>query len=430
MTDLPSRTVKRKLSITALTTTDSSSSSPQPPQPPQPPPPYSTHNNEGYSKANDEDLVSAAEALTQLTRCATPPVQTILTSNVASPLSTLSIQPNNTDNKQILDGDSMNVEHPLVTKVSRATKHPIVTNAVKYYENSKRNYGAFNYAAEMVEKAAIPVVNKIEVNLNSRHKARQIKLEEQTSLSASGLPQPKKRRLSTGSEYNRIVTMETKKRLQFCLNILRLANENINSKVNGLQQKVIDKERSIKEQRSQNNEEANKEKDEVHEPESPTDVSNVGAPADTHTEAQETKTEIVATVKKIIHVISNFRPSALNASPLTPTSSNSTSGSEDLVFKSTIRDIILRLPSTIQHAAITNNTSAQQANDRIFVFAKESLDMITKLTNVFHDQLEHADHWLAGEEKMASPIENESPLQEHDEKIVENDNDKENHPSS
>ena len=61
-------------------------------------------------------------------------------------------------------------------------RHPIVMNAVKYYETSKRNYPSFNYAAGIVESAAIPVVNNIEAKLNTRHQTRQASAVSSTDI--------------------------------------------------------------------------------------------------------------------------------------------------------------------------------------------------------------------------------------------------------
>lgn len=400
------KTVKRKLSELSISSQYSTSSS-------SPPPPYENKEKPGNLNSNDNDLFSAAEALTQLTRSSTPPLSVNnRVPSMPTPVSSLSSSLDGRSNERKIEHKANQGEHPLVTKVSKVSKHPIVTNAVKYYENSKRNYGAFNYAAGIVEKAAIPVVNKIEVNLNNRYQAKQLKLEGESGQDPSVTV--KKRRLGGAGDYNKVVTMETKKRLQFCLHLLRLANDRINYKVNFLQQKVIDKERSIKEKRSLNNtsSKANDINNEgAAESQENTDVTTDNTPnannattnnistQDAQSEAQQTKTEIVATVKKIIHVISTFKPSSLNTNTISPDINevNPETRSEDLEFKSTIRDIILKLPTTIQQAAITNNTSAQQANDRIFVFARESLEMITRLTNVFNGQLEHAEHWLAGE---------------------------------
>ena len=398
---------KRKLSEPSISSPRSSSSS-------SPSPPYENKEKSGNLNSNDNDLFSAAEALTQLTRSATPPlaINSRLPS-IPTPVSSLSSSIDDRNNEKKPEHKTNQGEHPLVTKVSKVSKHPIVTNAVKYYENSKRNYGAFNYAAGIVEKAAIPVVNKIEVNLNNRYQAKQLRLEGESTQEPSVTV--KKRRLGGAGDYNKVVTMETKKRLQFCLHLLRLANDRINYKVNFLQQKVIDKERSIKEKRSLNNT-ASKAND-IHDEDVAESEEDSGTTTDktanannnnntndvptqdAQSEAQQTKTEIVATVKKIIHVISTFKPSSLNTNTISPDINevDPETRSEDLEFKSTIRDIILKLPTTIQQAAISNNTSAQQANDRIFVFARESLEMITRLTNVFNGQLEHAEQWLAGE---------------------------------
>lgn len=404
---------------------------------------------------NDTDLVSAAEALTQLTKTITPPLSNSKTENNQIYQNNDNDNDNQNNNKLIAptlqpvnSNDDSNTEHPLVTKVTKVSKHPIVTNAVKYYESQKRNYPHFNYAAGIVEKAAIPMVNKIEFNLNNRYQLKQLKSQ-------------KRRKIKDERERN--VSIETKKRLQFCLHLLKLANDQINNKVLVLQQKIIDKERDklnksrqkqqLKQQREIDyakfegddqvidNDSSETLIDENTPPTSPTSITSIPNEA-----AQQTKTEIITTVKKIIHVISNFKPSSLNASDqhddlqssddeedddennqergesnnnndiksiqrpnLSRKNSQNSQNSDNqhLKLKSTIRDIILKLPATVQQTSITQTTSTKQANDRIFVFAKESLDMIGKLTNVFNEQLEKAENWVNGEEEIQEEEEEE-----------------------
>lgn len=326
---------------------------------PQLPLPHSISGSQGSTPQVTEDMV-AAEALTRLN--GTPPPM----GGIATPMSNLSIEER---------------QHPLITKVNQVSRHPIVRDAFKYYETSKRNYPHFNYAAGIVEAAALPVVNKIELNLNNRHKQHR-----------------KKRKLP-----NKKDKTETRKRLQFCLHILKLANDQINNQVNFLQTKIGDCEtrtelRENNESKDEKLEFDNEKDDTVN-----VDSNSVGltptttSPTDTSVPieaAQQTKTEIITTVKKIIHVISNFKASSLSNDAVNTESNNE--------LKSTIRDIILKLPSQIQQTTVQNSNSAQQANDKILVFAKDSLDMIGRLTNVFNDQLEKAESWI-GDERGATP---------------------------
>lgn len=384
---------------------------------------------------NDLELVVAAEALTQLTM----PKRDRAGSqdeHVSTPSTANSEETFCETGPVEGNSDQQGLQHPFVKHVNRVSKHPLVTNAVKYYENSKRNYGAFNYAAGIVEKAAIPMVNKIELNLNNRH-ARELKKRERAGKDAlvrafrtdkknsetgganSDLDdqdpeknpafesqRQKKRRLSASEDVNqninKRVTLETKKRLQFCLHLLRLANERINNKVNLLQLQITEKEKESREQASQN---------------SATDAAGEANSDDlSHNPEAETKTEIITTVKKIINVISNFRPSSLRTTPLSPVNSEPDveQSQENLQFRSTIRNIILKLPSAIQQTA-SNNTPANQTNDKFILFAKESLDMITCLSNVFNDQLEKAERWVAGEDapELSLRTEENSSSEEH-----------------
>lgn len=322
------------------------------------PPPYnegtvSTINSGTSTPTLNEDLV-AAEALTQLN--GTPPPTT--------PLSNLTIEER---------------QHPIVNKVSQVSKHPLVTNAFKYYEDSKVKYPHFNYAAGIVERAAIPVVAKIEDNLNNRHMKRMTKRKL------------KKRKVVNDKN-------ETKKRLQFCLHILRLANDQINNQVINLQQKIVEREtRNYSDPQSPTavypssvNENLTNADDKER-----LDTPMVQTPTPTETEfsesnttsveAEKTNTEIITTVKKIIHVISNFKTSTLTNDV----------ANESNELKSTIRDIILKLPSQVQQ---NNSHNSTQTNDKIFLFAKESLDMIGRLTKVFNEQLQKAEDWINSDE--------------------------------
>lgn len=300
------------------------------------------------SPPRNDDLV-AAEALTRLT--ATPPP----INNISTPMSNLSID------------ERSQSQHPLIAKVNQVSQHPIVRDAFKYYENSKRNYPHFNYAAGIVERAALPVVNKIEINLNNRHRQR---------LANKTIKKKKKRKVSRNDKN------ETKKRLQFCLHILKLANEQINNQVNFFQNKITERELKLEQKKQQ-------EVNDRMSSQQVSDPSNSSENLNTK-DAQEAKSEIVTTVKKIVHLISNFKTSNLNSEPRNTESCNE--------LRSTIRDIILKLPSQIQQTTINNNASAQQTNEKILVFAKESLDMIGRLTNVFNEQLEKAENWIGANE--------------------------------
>lgn len=354
-----------------------------------------------HDSAQDVDLFSAAEALTRLNTSATATASISLAISTPHHLSRSPSISSPTDVTQQV--------HPIVLLVNAMSRLPIVTNAVKYYETSKRNYATFNYAAAFVEKAAIPVFSKIEVNLNNIHQARQEKAK-------------KKRRLAADNPKDRT---ETKKRLKFCLHVLKLANEQISSKVTELQLRISDQEQmkqklsdnGNKDNSSQNdlqtlNEEAVEEKLVGGRSETPEEGSVLNSQDSSRSEKseekfadneltrvsstvpeEETNTEIVKTVKKIIHIISNFRPSSLSASEENAESFER-SRDEDVKLRSTIRNIILNLPNQIQKS----KSGPLPCQDRVMEFARESLDMISLLTTVFNEQLEKAESWVDGPE--------------------------------
>lgn len=331
-----------------------------------------------HDSSQDVDLFSAAEALTRLNSCTTGP--TLSSSSTAStPHHHLSRSPSVSS-----PTDVTQQVHPIVLLVNAMSRLPIVTNAVKYYETSKRNYATFNYAAAFVEKAAIPVFSKIEVNLNNLHQARQEKAR-------------KKRRLAAKNPKDKT---EIKKRLKFCLHILKLANDNISAKISDLQLRIAEAD---KQKLSENVSGGQLETpDVVQVVVKEEDLTNVSAEKFEDNELtrvsssipdEETNVEIVKTVKKIIHIISNFRPSSLSASGETSDVADG-SRDDDVKLRSMIRSIILNLPNQIQKS----KTGPLPCHDRVMEFARESLDMIGLLTNVFNDQLQKAESWVDGPE--------------------------------
>ncbi|RCK54858.1 hypothetical protein Cantr_03831 [Candida viswanathii] len=366
-----------------------------------------------------QDLVTAAHTLTLLTKTATtsatatPPsdADTIITDNnsaTPSPQQIYDQQLVNADGEQLV---GLQQRHPFVLTVSMVAKHPIVINVVKYYEDSKRNYPSFNYAAGIMESAALPVVNNIEAKLNTRYQTRQASVVSSASNSNDITPTnslygdykiqsnnsggvQKKRRFSNTSQTTTYSTIDTRKRLQFCINILKLANTNISSKVAFLHEKINETEIAVKEEREKLIAQKSNESAQHGGKEDPT--------------TQKTKTEIVGTVKKIIHLISNFRPSSLgdtnNSNGLSPVSSNGSSqmtttsaaANQDLELKNAIRDIILSLPQSLQQ----QQESGSPQDDVIFKFAKESLVMIGRLTQIFTEKLDQVETWVNGDEEQ------------------------------
>lgn len=347
-------------------------------------PPGATIDGSPLASLQDVDLFSAAETLTRLNTVGTSTPNLLSRSpSISSPI----------DTSQQL--------HPIVSLVNAMSRLPIVTNAVRYYETSKRNYATFNYAAAFVEKAAIPVISKIEVNLNNIHQARQEKAK-------------KKRRLDDRKQNDKT---ETKKRLKFCLHILKLANDNISAKVSELQLRISENKNEkdgsetpdVGTIKVSELEKAGAEvtlekllktvpekKEEKFEENELTRVSS-------SVPEEETNTEIVKTVKKIIHIISNFRPSSLSAAAEESSESVDGTRDEDVKLRSTIRNIILNLPTQIQKS----KSSTTPCQDRVMEFARESLDMISLLTTVFNEQLEKAESWVDGPEKAS--LQQETP---------------------
>ena len=68
---------------------------------------------------------------------------------------------------------------------------------------------------------------------------------------------------------------------------------------------------------------------------------------------------------------------------LSPVSSNGSQSNQDFELKNAIRDIIMSLPQSLQQQLQQLGPPSNSQDDVIFKFAKESLVMISKLTQIF-----------------------------------------------
>ena len=197
---------------------------------------------------------------------------------------------------------------------------------------------------------------------------------------------------------------------------MKLANTNISSKVEFLQEKIDETEIAVKEEREKL----------IAQKSHDSNSTNT-----TEQATQKTKTEIVGTVKKIIHLISNFRPSSLGDTSVTnglsPVSSNGSQSNQDFELKNAIRDIIMSLPQSLQQQQLQQlGPPSNSQDDVIFKFAKESLVMISKLTQIFTEKLDQVEHWVNGDEEQEQKLQLQLQLPEGLEKQQEDEREEEN----
>ncbi|ONH69961.1 Transcriptional repressor OPI1 [Cyberlindnera fabianii] len=271
---------------------------------------------------------------------------------------------------------------------SKVRNHPIVNTAVQVY---KENKPAIKYGVEMVENATLPLVNIIEQTSSEwKRKRRLTKANAMfpdeakvdiSSTSSFSLHSSKRQKLPSISEalsmgnrnWNDLsITMsfESKKRLQTCLQLLMLANKQLSSKVDHLQD-VITKEQELllmkQNSETKSNDSGDDDNEVFHDA-----IEDAGNGSDV------IKEEIVGTIKKVVTFISKYAGNSLPEPARTD-----------------VREELLRLPTKWStNAASTNSMLGPNTNAKVLVLANESLEMVRSVMSVFDDTLSKADLWV------------------------------------
>jgi len=292
--------------------------------------------------------------------------------------------------------------------------HPLYNSALRAYRINKPT---IKYGVEMVERAAIPMVNIVEqTRLEWKRKKRLRRANAMFPDEAKFLPHRRSSLLSSNAlrtssssssllcssslsstnlpsiaealalgnknlnEFGLNLSIESKKRIATCLQLLMLANKQIASKIQHLQN-LIAKEQEL----MQKSKESPKEDDKICESREPNEET------DANTTVQ-IKQEIVSTVKKVVSLISKYAGNSLPE----PARSN-------------VRETLLRLPTkwatntttttTPTTTASTSSTSSSSSsifntNGKVLILANESLEMVSSVMSVFDETLTKAELWV------------------------------------
>ncbi len=287
--------------------------------------------------------------------------------------------------------------------------HPLYNSALRAYRINKPS---IKYGVEMVERAAIPMVNMVEqTRLEWKRKKRLRRanamfpdeekfLPYRTSslLSSTALyPSSSSSTLSNNlpsiseallgnknlHEFGLNLSIESKKRIATCLQLLMLANKQLSSKIQHLQNLITKQQEFLqnkkKIQKQDNYDEKIEEKIQKEEEE-------------TNTTTVQIKQEIVTTVKKVVSLISKYAGNSLPE----PARSN-------------VRETLLRLPTKWACTNTTNiitpsttsipstsssSTSFFNTSGKVLILANESLEMVSSVMSVFDETLTKAELWV------------------------------------
>lgn len=293
--------------------------------------------------------------------------------------------------------------------------HPLYSSAVRAY---KINKPTIKYGVEMVERAAIPMVNMVEqtrlewkrkkrlrrANAMFPDEAKFLPLRTSSLLSSSALSSSSSsyktsaalpsisEALALGNknlnEFGLNLSIESKKRIATCLQLLMLANKQLSAMIQHLQSLILKEQEFLNNKREAKKQENDAKVAQLNQEEEESNTATV-----------QIKQEIVTTVKKVVSLISKYAGNSLPE----PARSN-------------VRETLLRLPTkwactntttvTTPPMETTTNTPASAStssissspffntNGKVLILANESLEMVSSVMSVFDETLAKAELWV------------------------------------
>ncbi|KAH3685618.1 hypothetical protein WICPIJ_003418 [Wickerhamomyces pijperi] len=343
------------------------------------PPPYMRSTttaavSDPTTPKDDESIVISALRELQSSRSGSPH----MANRRRSPSPSLSDAEQYFDTTSVLDSELSRRERLL----KKVRSHPLVDNAVRAYKSNRQ------YGVEMMEKATLPVVNMIEQTATQWKRKRSFSADNEQEKQPQSQQQQqryeqehKKQKLPSISEalaisnrnlndFNYHLSADASKKISTCLQLLTLANNQISSKVAHLQQIITNEQISLQRKQQQ------QQQQQQYRESSPLIDENGDTFHDAHStlpEITQIKTELITTMKKLVHFLS------LNAGSSLPEPA-----------RSNVRETLLRLPLKIKRSSeIYSNT-----NGKVLGLANESLDAVSGIIKVFNETLSKAEGWV------------------------------------
>ncbi|KAK9434332.1 transcription factor Opi1-domain-containing protein [Lipomyces doorenjongii] len=279
---------------------------------------------------------------------------------------------------------------------NRMSNYTLVSSAVKAYESGKSYSRGFKYGAEMVESVARPVVrrfeplegfalrqlDRLERKSTSSDIEKQAPLSPRTQVDVTQSPSSSRWHtvITNASGLTVAMSDESLKSLRYCLQWLKYANSHLTKAVDTLQALLEEQQ-----QRSQQTLPL------THS----TDVSsNASASQQQQRRSQllakvaATKADIVATIKKVVGVVSTYAGAAL------PEPARSHVRGYLLILPSRWAQASSALPDSRRNTADRQDESSDREHaNRVIVLASEALQMLGGVMHVVGDTLDRAEGW-------------------------------------
>ncbi|KAK9238245.1 transcription factor Opi1-domain-containing protein [Lipomyces kononenkoae] len=283
---------------------------------------------------------------------------------------------------------------------NRMSNYTLVSSAVKVYESGKSYSRGFKYGAEMVESVARPVVRRFEPlegfalrqldrlerrSISSDIEKQQAPLSPRTQVDVAVTQSPSSSRwhavITNASGLTVAMSDESLKSLRYCLQWLKYANSHLTKAVETLQ--VLLEEQQ---QRSQQTLPLTQATDASSDPSMSQQQQQTRSQLLAKVAA--TKADIVATIKKVVGVVSTYAGAALPEPA-----------------RSHVRGYLLILPSRWAQASSALQDRRRNATDRhdesserehanrVIVLASEALQMLGGVMHVVGDTLDRAEGW-------------------------------------
>ncbi|KAK9324142.1 transcription factor Opi1-domain-containing protein [Lipomyces orientalis] len=284
---------------------------------------------------------------------------------------------------------------------NRMSNYTLVSSAVKAYESGKSYSRGFKYGAEMVESVARPVVrrfeplegfalrqlDRLERKSTSSDVEKQAPLSPRTHVDVTQSPSSSSSRwhavITNASGLTVAMSEESLKSLRYCLQWLKYANSHLT--------KAVDTLRALLEEQHQRSQQT-----------LPlTQPADSSSGASTSIQQQqgrsqllarvaETKADIVATIKKVVGVVSTYAGAAL------PEPARSHVRGYLLILPSRWAQASSALPDSRRASNTSdchNESSDREHANRVIVLASEAVQMLGGVMHVVGDTLDRAEGW-------------------------------------
>lgn len=289
---------------------------------------------------------------------------------------------------------------PQYKLLDRVRRNSIINNVVTLYEMNSKKRAASTFSLVDFEAKNTESDESMDDEYNDRNAYDEINGQYNTEDGVS-----KRRKISEAiakskgnlKEYQLNVSIESKKRLIACLNLLKLANKQLTNRVSYLQRQVEEERKNrkltkrIKHDKPSTSSLPPNSSGESDDDENDDDEEFFDASESVDEQSTVIKMEVVGTVKKVYTLISKFAGNSLPEPARTQ-----------------VRETLLNLPSNWTISVNKSSFSPRAhrhrkhitANGKVLILAEESLNVVRNVMGVVDCTLGKAEEWIKQKQEV------------------------------